>query len=102
MLEQIRTIDKTRLDKYIGKLSQSEITGLNHALVISVGLMPVRFSGIKLCLCSSCADKLSGMGFSLLQRNKGVEGERKICSFCGKSYGDEYEVDAKKHNDLLV
>lgn len=31
MLEQIRTVDKTRLVQYIGKLSDGEIKGLNHA-----------------------------------------------------------------------
>lgn len=40
MLEQIRTIDKTRLSQYIGKLSQENLQGINHALAISIGLIP--------------------------------------------------------------
>ena len=40
MLEQIRTIDKTRLSQYIGKLSQEDLQGINHALAISIGLIP--------------------------------------------------------------
>ena len=40
MLEQIRTVDKTRLVQYIGKLSDGEIKGLNHALAVSIGLIP--------------------------------------------------------------
>ena len=40
MLEQIRTVDKTRLVQYIGKLAGEEIKGLNHALAISIGLIP--------------------------------------------------------------
>lgn len=96
MLEQIRTIDKTRLDKYIGKLSPAEITGLNHALAISIGLIPVSQSKITLCLCPSCASKFSGMGFFLLQRNR-VEGvEKKICSLCVRYIGDDYEVATKR------
>ena len=38
MCEQIRTIDKKRLDSYIGHLSQKNIDGVNEALSISVGL----------------------------------------------------------------
>lgn len=38
LLEQIRTIDKKRLDSYIGHLSQKNIDGVNEALLISFGL----------------------------------------------------------------
>ena len=38
LLEQIRTIDKKRLDSYIGHLRQKNIDGVNEALLISVGL----------------------------------------------------------------
>lgn len=38
LLEQIRTIDKKRLRKYIGKISDSEMNKLNEALKVSVGL----------------------------------------------------------------
>ena len=35
---KIRTIDKKRLDSYIGHLSQKNLDGVNEALSISVGL----------------------------------------------------------------
>ena len=38
LLEQIRTIDKKRLDSYIGHLSDMHIDGIDKALAISVGL----------------------------------------------------------------
>ncbi|MCC8073364.1 MAG: type II toxin-antitoxin system PemK/MazF family toxin [Clostridiales bacterium] len=38
LLEQIRTIDKKRLDSYIGHLSNTHIDGINKSLAISVGL----------------------------------------------------------------
>ena len=95
MLEQIRTIDKTRLDKYIGKLSPTEITGLNHAIAISIELIPVSSSRIALCLCQSCASKFSGMGFFLFQRNSGEGVTKKVCSLCVRHIGDDYEVAIK-------
>lgn len=41
MLEQVRTVDKSRLGKYIGVLSKSKIAELNQALAVSIGLAPV-------------------------------------------------------------
>lgn len=38
LLEQIRTIDKKRLDSYIGHLSEEHINGIDKALAVSVGL----------------------------------------------------------------
>lgn len=41
LLEQLRTVDKRRLDKYVGKLPKSALSEFNHALAISVGLVDV-------------------------------------------------------------
>jgi mRNA interferase MazF len=38
LLEQIRTIDKSRLGKYIGKLDEKYMKGIDRALLISVGI----------------------------------------------------------------
>lgn len=38
LLEQIITIDKRRLKRYVGKISEEEITSINKVLSISVGL----------------------------------------------------------------
>jgi len=38
LLEQIRTIDKIRLGKYIGKLDKKHMKGIDRALSISVGI----------------------------------------------------------------
>ena len=39
MLEQLRTIDKSRLGRYIGSLDEVEVDQLNRALAVSIGLM---------------------------------------------------------------
>lgn len=41
LVEQIRTIDKSRLTNRIGALNDLELQKVNHALEISVGLLPV-------------------------------------------------------------
>jgi len=38
MLEQIRTIDKSRIERYLGRATQSEMTGIDKALLTSVAL----------------------------------------------------------------
>jgi len=38
LLEQIRTIDKSRLGKYIGNLDEKYMKGIDRALSISVGI----------------------------------------------------------------
>jgi mRNA interferase MazF len=38
LLEQIRTIDKTRLKEYIGTLDGDAMSGVDKALAVSVGL----------------------------------------------------------------
>ncbi len=39
LTEQLRTIDKHRLENYIGRLSSKHIDGLNHALAVSIDLI---------------------------------------------------------------
>ena len=38
LLEQVRTIDKCRLDKYIGKLNEATMKEIDRAIAVSVGL----------------------------------------------------------------
>ena len=38
LLEQIQTIDKRRLDRYIGQLNENSMKGIDRAIAISLGL----------------------------------------------------------------
>ncbi len=40
LLEQLRTIDKQRIGRYLGKVSQEEMTGIERALQTSLALKP--------------------------------------------------------------
>lgn len=96
MLEQIRTIDKKRLVQYIGKLSETECRGLNHALAISVGLIPVTSEKLTLCLCSACADNFYGSGAYFLRRVNPASNEKELCTYCSQRMGVEYEITKRK------
>ena len=38
LLEQIRTVDKQRIERYLGKASRKEMSAVNKALLISLAL----------------------------------------------------------------
>ena len=38
LLEQIRTIDESRISEYIGRVTEGEITSIENALLISFGI----------------------------------------------------------------
>ena len=38
LLEQIRTIDKSRLGEYVGKLSKNDMGRIDHAIIVSLGI----------------------------------------------------------------
>lgn len=92
MLEQIRTVDKARLVQYIGKLPDAEIKGLNHALAISIGLIPTAPEKLTLCLCSACAENFYGSGAYYLRRVNPMEVKKELCTYCNQRVGFDYEI----------
>ncbi|MGM9603072.1 MAG: type II toxin-antitoxin system PemK/MazF family toxin [Faecousia sp.] len=96
MLEQIRTIDKSRLVQYIGKLSNEEIKGLNHALAISIGLISSTPAKLTLCLCSTCAENFYGSGAYILRRLNPIEVDKDMCTYCSQRVGFDYEITKRK------
>lgn len=92
LLEQIRTIDKQRLDHYIGRLPEQHIQGINHALAISVGLISPVPKNLTLCLCSVCAENLYNTGAFSLRRTNPQQAESAICTYCNQRHGFDYEV----------
>ena len=83
---------KARLEKYIGKLSFSDMKGLNHALAISIGLMPVGTQKLTLCLCSTCAENFYDSGAYSIRRVNPIEVEKEVCTYCNQRAGYDYEI----------
>ena len=93
LLEQIRTIDKHRLTKYIGHLSNDHLIGMNHALAVSIDLIHATLHSLNMHLCSACADKFRDTGaFSL--RKTGTP--RDTCDYCNQRTGYGYEITLPK------
>ena len=87
LLEQIRTIDKSRIIHYIGRISKKHINGINKALGISVGL----YDTVPIFLCGKCAKTLHSSGaFFLKKANNGTSIEH--CVLCKKEKAKVYEI----------
>ena len=98
LLEQIRTLDKKRLEKFAGSLQEKHLRELNRALAISVGLIKPPQQNLVLCLCKPCADNFRIDGKYDLVRISENE-ERDICTYCNHRMGYEYVLlpKAEKH-----
>lgn len=70
LLEQIHTIDKQRLQKYIGKASDKALAGIEYALAISLGFIDPVTKTIEIGLCSTCKDLLSHAGAFSIESKK--------------------------------
>ena len=96
LMEQLRTIDKRRLETYIGHLEEQHIRRLNRALAVSVGLIEETPPNLIMCLCPACANNFYGTGSYYLRRVHPGRVEKDICTYCGQRPGFDYEVVKKK------
>lgn len=95
LLEQLRTIDKRRLENYIGRLDECHIRRINRALAISVGLIEEVPKDLIMCLCPACANNFYGTGSYYLRRLNLAKEGKDICSYCGQRLGFDYQVVKK-------
>ena len=96
LMEQLRTIDKRRLETYIGHLEEPHIRRLNRALAVSVGLIEETPKNLIMCLCPACANNFYGTGSYYLRRVHPGRVEKDICTYCGQRPGFDYEVIKRK------
>lgn len=95
LLEQIRTIDKRRLKEYIGKVKASQITVINHALALSVGLIRDITEPIELCLCSICAEQFFSSDVYQIRRVDKTQKIKSMCTYCNSRFGFDYQIIRK-------
>ncbi len=87
LLEQLRTIDKSRIIHYIGKVNWYQMKEIDKALGISVGLE----STSHITLCPICARKLHSSGaFVIKKTSRAIK--KKSCRVCKTEKARNYEV----------
>lgn len=105
MLEQIRTIDKSRLEDYIGCLDDDVMDYVDRALGISVGLTnaePFQQDSrsdvpdeMVLCLCPTCVRQFIFSPEHIVQRvDRGQVKE--TCTYCSIRDGYDYRIIHRK------
>ena len=97
LLEQLRTVDKRRLENYIGRLDEEHMRKINHALAVSIGLIEPIPNKLILCLCPACADNFYGTGAYSLRRIDPQQSEKDTCTYCNSRKGYDYEIIPKNH-----
>ena len=98
LMEQVRTIDKRRLTRYIGKLPEQTMAELNHALAVSVGLEEPPIHKHILCLCSTCVRNYYDTGAYIVRRVDPYATEKDTCTYCGQRRGYDYEITPKQEH----
>lgn len=105
MLEQIRTIDKSRLGNYVGCLDDDVMDYIDEALGISVGLRD--FSGqddepkeevpseMVLTLCGTCLRQFTLSPEHIVRRIDRAQ-TKELCTYCHVRGGYDYRITHKK------
>ena len=93
LLEQIRTIDKHRLEKCIGHLEESLIICVNYAIIVSLGIDDPLKTPVETTLCHSCANHYSILPYRLKELTEKQNTD--ICMCCNLNKGVSFAVSWK-------
>lgn len=99
LLEQVRTIDKSRLDDYVGTLDRQYMKKVEKALCSSTGMRKLD-KPILMCLCPICAKPFYESREHFIQRADRNQKLKEICMFCNVRQGYDYSV-RKKYNSSI-
>ena len=93
--EQPRTLDKTRLQKYIGHLDKYKMYEVNRALKVSMSLL--RNEPNRITLCLPCASAFYNSGSHFILRVDRYQTTKSMCNYCNHRYGyDYFLIDKQK------
>jgi mRNA interferase MazF len=97
LLEQPRTIDQVRLQRFLGHLNNGIMSRVNAALGVSVNL-PRDRRDTMITLCPDCAAMFyKSKAFHIRRMNRRQRAECD-CDFCGKKTGYAYLIRKKSKN----
>ena len=96
LLEQLRTIDKLRLEHYMGELDESTIKKIDHALAISIGLeeraRKKTDDAMLLTLCGKCVSQFYDIPEYVVHRANLEQDFKETCCYCGCRKGWDYRI----------
>ena len=98
LLEQVRTIDKCRVDQYIMTIDENSMAQVNKALEISLGLKPQpeerreKPEEMVLCLCPTCASQFFNSPDHIIRRVDPLSEVKEDCTYCQVRKGYDYRI----------
>ena len=92
LLEQVRTIDKTRLGDKAGTLDRAQMALIDAALMASLGIRDASREAMVMALCSSCVQSFRDSDGFLVRRADFRQEDREPCMMCNVRTGYDYEV----------
>lgn len=96
LLEQVRTIDKRRLDDYLGTLDRQLMLKVDKALRSSTGVKKLD-KPLLMCLCPVCAKPFYESNEHYIERADREQKSKERCMFCNVRQGYDYLIRKKYH-----
>lgn len=96
LLEQLRTVDKSRLIRYIGHLDDDNMRNIDRLCEISLGLKCKTPDILTMCLCYTCAEYFRNTGAHRVYRLDPEQTVRDTCTYCNYRSGFDYIIIEKK------
>ena len=97
LLEQVRTIDKRRLDNYVGTLDRQQMVKVDRALCSSTGVKSPD-KPLLMCLCTACAKPFYESEEHYIERADRKQKAKERCMFCNVRQGYDYYIRKKYNN----
>ncbi|MEF2805958.1 MAG: type II toxin-antitoxin system PemK/MazF family toxin, partial [Massilistercora timonensis] len=94
LLEQIRTVDKSRLDDYVGRLNRDQMNRVEKALRTSMEIKKLD-KPILMCLCPVCAKPFYNSKEHFIIRADQNQTIKETCMFCNVRQGYDYLIRKK-------
>jgi mRNA interferase MazF len=91
LLEQLRTIDKQRLGRYVGTLGTVGMCVVDAALAVSLNLKRRNQPPVLMTLCHICKMQFEDSNFEV-RLISSLNDAKETCDFCNHRKGFDYEV----------
>lgn len=99
MTEHIRSIDKRRVNAYIGEVGEKEMERVDDALRSSLGLLEdaeENNDDMVLCLCPTCASQFFNSPVHVIRRIDRYQRNKDYCTYCDVRLGYDYRVSLRR------
>ena len=94
LLEQIRTVDKRRLDDYVGRLNRDQMNKVEKALRTSMEIKKLD-KPVLMCLCPVCAKPFYNSKEHFIIRADRDQTIKETCMFCNVRQGYDFLIRKK-------